>query len=126
MKNINISLGEVFIEDKEFNESINKISAIVDQINNKIADNPKLKENLSLSSFIVYHEELLELLKTVEKIEKAKYKTEDMKERIKVIKGIVKDIISFYENELDKLYEIDLMNMEASVKVLKNIIKQEQ
>lgn len=110
------------IDDEEFRDAINKISDIVKEMNRKIVDNSNLKDSISINTLIYYHDELLRLLKKVEQIKNSNHKTEYLEVSIKDVKEIAKNLVLFYEKELNKLYDIEVMDIKATGKVLKHML----
>ena len=46
-----------------------------------------------------------------------------MTARLKVVKEIINNSVKFYEGELNRLYDTELMNIEVTAKVFKNIMQ---
>ena len=111
-----------FVNDKDFSDSLDKIFNIVKDINKKIAENPELKYSVSITELKFYHDQLLGLLEKFEKIENCNYKTTDFEAKLKNATVIVKKIVLFYENQLNKIYNDDMMDIEVTAKIFKDII----
>ena len=69
-----------------------------------------------------YHDQLLGLLEKFEKIENCNYKTTDFEAKLKNATVIVKKLVLFYENQLNKIYNDDMMDIEVTAKIFKDII----
>lgn len=95
---------------------------IVKDINKKIAENPELKYSVSITELKIYHDQLLGLLEKFEKIENCNYKTTDFEAKLKNATVIVKKLVLFYENQLNKIYNDDMMDIEVTAKIFKDII----
>lgn len=110
------------IEDEEIRQNINEINDTVAKIIKTVSEKPNKKKKLN-NFFDYYLPVTLKILRQYDEIENQKLSSKDGESFMSKTKGMIKEINSAFKKQLASLYQSDLVNADAEIKVLDSMLK---
>ena len=110
------------IEDKDIKDDIREIYRISNKIINTISKNPA-KQKKANNFFQYYLPVTLKILKKYDEIENQRLESNDGKEYMKNTKNMVETIKKSFNEQLSNLYQADMIDTDADIKVFKTMLK---
>ena len=110
------------IEDKDIKDDIREIYRISNKIINTISKNPA-KQKKANNFFQYYLPVTLKILKKYDEIENQRLESNDGKEFMKNTKNMVETIKKSFNEQLSNLYQADMIDTDADIKVFKTMLK---
>ena len=121
-KNLQISKIIPKIEDPELVNMVKEINTTVSQIIKTIEQKPdKFKKSERFFSY--YLPVTINILNTYDEIENQKLTTEESNKILNSTKDMVEKINNAFKNQLSSLYQSDMMNLDAEMKVFDSMLK---
>ncbi len=109
-------------DDKEIQKHLKDISATTNKIIDTVLSNPK-KIKQSEKFFTYYLPLTVEIINKYDEIENKKLSSKDVETFFEHACGSLKEINSSFKKILNNMYESDIENATADMKVLNNILK---
>lgn len=125
-KNMNDQIEKIIpkIEDKELTGWIKEIHETVSKIIQTIEKKPE-KYKTTNNFFHYYLPVTIQILKKYDEIENQKLTTQESKEFMESTKRMVKKIKDAFELQLAHLYQSDMLDVDAEMKVFESMLKSE-
>ena len=110
------------IEDKEIKENLKEINETIDSIIKTVSENPhKVKK---INNFFTYYLPLtIKIIDRYDEVENKKLSSRDSKKFMKSTNEMVIEINYAFKKILNKLYESDIVDTDAEMKVLNSLLK---
>lgn len=121
-KNINIKRIVSLVEDQELKEEIKQISISIDKIINTIEKTPEKYKKVD-NFFNYYLPVTINILSKYDEIENQKLSSKESDEFMKKTKSMVMKINSAFKNQLSNLYQSDIIDTDAEIKVFESMLK---
>lgn len=123
-KNKNMQIEKITskIEDAELVKEIKEINATVTNIISTVEKKPEKYKNMS-NFFNYYLPVTLNILNKYDEIENQKLTTEEGKKFMDSTKNMIKKINSAFKNQLSNLYQSDMIDTDAEMKVFETMLK---
>ena len=121
-KNKQILNMENKIEDATLRKNIKEVSQTIDQIIETIEKNPK-KYNKMNNFFEYYLPVTLNILTRYDEIENQRLTSEESKKFMDQTESMIEKINTAFKNQLSNLYESDIVDTDAEMKVFENMLK---
>lgn len=110
------------LEDKNIKDNLNEIYDSVSKIVNTIEINPGKVKNIN--NFFDYYLPLtIKIIDRYDEIEDNRLSSKDSKKFIESTNEMVKEINYAFKNILNKIYESDIIDTDAEMKVLNSMLK---
>lgn len=110
------------IEDKEIRDDLTEIHETVDKIISTISAKPSKKKKIG-NFFDYYLPVTIKILHKYDEIENQRLVSNDGKEFMEQAKNIINDINEAFKKQLAMLYQSDLIDADAEMKVLDSMLK---
>ena len=110
------------IEDKELQDDIREIYRIADKIIDTISKNPT-KQKKANNFFQYYLPVTLKILRKYDEIENQRLESEEGKKFMENTKKMVSTIKKSFNEQLSNLYQADMIDTDADMKVFKTMLK---
>lgn len=112
------------IEDQELANDINELRSTAIKIIEAVEKNPTKIEKLN-TFFNYYLPVTLKILNQYDEIENQKLDTEDSKNMMKNTRNIIAKIKDSFKNDLSRLFESEIIDTEAEIKVFERMLNSE-
>lgn len=110
------------IEDGEIRNDLNEIHETVDKIVSTISTKPSKKKKVS-NFFDYYLPVTIKIIKKYDEIENQRLTSEDGKQFMNQAKNMISVINEAFKKQLSALYQSDLVDADAEMKVLDSMLK---
>lgn len=110
------------VENEETKKNLNEIYDTVEKIINIIEKEPK-KENKAKNFFDYYLPVLTKIIKRYDEIENQKLTSKDGKKFMEKADKMISDTLSAFKQILASLYETDIMDADAEMKIYETMLK---
>lgn len=121
-KSKEINSFKLRIEDEELVEYIEQIHTTVEKIIHTIETKPE-KYKKANNFFNYYLPTTLNILNKYDEIENQRLSSDESKKLMKSIKNMMQKINEAYKKQLSNLYQAEIIDTDAEVKVLDSILK---
>ncbi len=112
------------IEDKELVDNIDEIRSTAVKIVDAVEKNPTKMDKLN-TFFNYYLPVTLRIVNQYDEIENQRLNTEESEKMMRHTKNIIKKLNEEFKNDLGKLFESEIIDTEAEVKVLEKMLNSE-
>ena len=110
------------IEDAELRQNIRDVSDTITKIIDTIENNPKKQQKMN-NFFEYYLPITLNILKRYDEIENQRLVSDDSKKFMSQTKDMMKKINNAFKNQLSNLYQSDIVDTDAEMKVFEGMLK---
>ncbi len=110
------------IEDAELRQNIRDVSDTITKIIDTIENNPKKQQKMN-NFFEYYLPVTLNILKRYDEIENQRLVSDDSKKFMNQTKDMMKKINNAFKNQLSNLYQSDIVDTDAEMKVFEGMLK---
>ena len=121
-KNLIIKKMISLVEDSELKENISQIYSSIEKIINTVEKNPE-KYRIVDNFFEYYLPETINILKKYDEIENQKLSSKEIDDFMKKTKNMIKKINLAFKNQLSNLYQTDIIDTDAEMKVFESMLK---
>ncbi|MBP3463947.1 MAG: 5-bromo-4-chloroindolyl phosphate hydrolysis family protein [Clostridia bacterium] len=121
-KNYQIEKIIPLLEDSELVENVKSINQTATKIINTVEKNPKKMEKVE-KFFDYYLPVTISILKHYDEIENQKLDTEESKKFMESTRKMAKKIKDAFEKQLSNLYQSDMIDTDAEMKVFETMLK---
>lgn len=121
-KNIQIANMIPKVEDQNLKNRIREINETITKIIDTLQNKPYMGKKMN-SFFEYYLPTTLNILKKYDEIENQKLGSEDSKKFMAKTQNMIEKINSAFKNQLNSLYQSEIVDTDAEMKVLDNLLK---